>query len=423
VNVPRLLGVDFDSRKVRMAASEVRFRTVRHLKSEELILAGNKEERAAALSEALQGWKKKYSPDGVVIGLPLQHFSVRLLEMPTMARDDMRRALQFEMEKHLPLPVDEYVFDFLTSKGRKGYRALVFSIRKDTVHALHKTMSDAGMAVVSIRCRTIDLLNSMAEISHDKQMNGVFVHAADDDYELAAIEDAGVVSVKRIPKQHDLANEVELALQQYPGKVYASGEFEQLMLERFTARKAQIFSSYALLSSFAKKQRFSLEFIPPELAGQKKDFYPYAIAGCAVAAIAFFLLTGFVAYLKDAYALNSIEAQINAIKTKASGVIETRKKLDALQDDRRVLVDFLDRSNRAVKAMRDLSQTVPSDTWIINLSLDDKGNIEVEGFSRKTSDLVLTLEKSGRFKSIAFAAPIISREGEERFSLKLEVKD
>jgi Tfp pilus assembly protein PilN len=73
--------------------------------------------------------------------------------------------------------------------------------------------------------------------------------------------------------------------------------------------------------------------------------------------------------------------------------------------------------------MRDLSRAVPADTWVINLSVDDKGNIEMEGFSRKTSDLVLALEKAGLFKSIAFAAPIISREGEERFSLKLEVKD
>jgi Tfp pilus assembly protein PilN len=327
------------------------------------------------------------------------------------------------MEKHLPLPVDEYVFDFLTSKGQNGSRTLVFSIKKDTVHSLCKTVSDAGMQVVSIRCRTIDLLNGMAEISHEKQIKGVFIHASDDDYELAAIEETGVVFVKRIPKHHDLEEEVELALQQYPGKVYASGDFEQLMLERFAARKAQVSPPYALLASYAKKQRFNLEFIPPELAGQKKDFYPYVIAGCAAAAVALFLLTGFVTYLKDAYALNSIESQINAIKTKASGVIETRKKLDALQDERKVLVDFLDRSNLAIKAMRDLSQTVPADAWIINLSLDDKGGIELEGFSRKTSDLVLALEKSGRFKSIAFAAPIISREGEERFSLKLEVKD
>jgi Tfp pilus assembly protein PilN len=123
------------------------------------------------------------------------------------------------------------------------------------------------------------------------------------------------------------------------------------------------------------------------------------------------------------YTLNTIESQIKSIQDKASGVIESRKKLDAVQGERRALVDFLDRSNVAIKTMNNLSRTIPTDTWIINLSLDDKGGVEMEGFSRKTSDLVLILEKSGLFKSISFSAPIISREGEERFSLKLEVKD
>ena len=420
--MPKLLGVDIDNRKLRIVVAELRFRTVRHLKSGEVLLTDDKEERAAALAGALQQWKKDFSPDGVVIGLPLQYFSCRLIDMPLMARVDLRRALTFELEKHLPLPVDEYEFDFLMTKGQNGFRTLVFSIRKDAVNTLHKAVSDAGMVLVSIRSRTIDLLNSMAEISSEKQIKGIFVHASDDDYEMAAIEDAGVVSMKRIPKHYDLAEELAYALQQYPGKVYASGDFEQRTLERFSFQKARVFPPYALLAAYAKKKKLNLEFIPSEFVRQKKDYYPYAIAGCAAAALLFFLLTGFVTYLKDSYTRNTIESQINAIKAKASGVIDTRKKLDALQDDKKVLVDFLDRSNLAIKAMGVLSKTVPAETWIINLSLDDKGGIEMEGFSRKTSDLVLTLEKSGLFKSISFSAPIISREGEERFSLKLEVK-
>ncbi len=406
-----------------MAAAELRFRTVRHLKSGEVLLGEDKKEWLGELTQALRQWKEEFSPDGVVIGLPLHYFSSRLIQMPLMAKDDLRRALHFELEKHLPLPVDEYVFDFLMAKGLNDVRTLVFSIKKDVVNALHKAVTDAGMELVSIRSRTIDLLNNMAEIGDEKRIKGIFINASDDDYEMAAIEDDGVVFMKRIPKDSDLAEELDHALQQFPGKVYASGEFEQLTLERFAPRKAQVYPPYALLSSYAKRKKFVLEFIPPELVREKKDYYPYAVAGLAGAAVVFFLLTGFVTYLKDVYTLNTIESQIKAIQTRASGVIETRKKLDAVQSERRALVDFLDRSNIAIKAMNDLSRTIPVDSWIINLTLDDKGGVELEGFSRKTSDVVLILEKSGLFKSISFSAPIISREGEERFSLKLEVKE
>ncbi|HYQ47512.1 MAG TPA: hypothetical protein VEP69_00475, partial [Thermodesulfovibrionales bacterium] len=131
--MPKLLGVDLDSRRLRMAAAELRFRTVRHLKTEEVSLTGEKEERTAALSEAFLQWQKAFAPDGVVLGLPLHYFSCTPIDMPLMARDDLRRALQFELEKHLPLPVDEYEFDFLMAKGQAGFRTLVFSIRKEII--------------------------------------------------------------------------------------------------------------------------------------------------------------------------------------------------------------------------------------------------------------------------------------------------
>ena len=419
----RLLGVDIDSRKVRMVVAELRFRTVRHLKSGEVLLAEGEKERFGELAEALHQWKREFSPDGVVIGLPLRYFSCRVIHMPLMAKEDLKRALHFELEQNLPLPVDDYEFDFLLAKGQDGVRTLVFSVKKDIVNALHKTVTDAGMELVSIRSRTIDLLNSVAEFGNEKGVKGIFINASDNDYEMAAIEDDGVVFMKRLPKNIDLTEELDYALQQFPGKVYASGEFEQLTLERFAPRKGQVYPPYALLSSYARRNKFGLEFLSPELVKKRKDYYPYAVAGFAAAAMGLFLLMGFVTYLKDVYTLNTIESQIRAIQTRASGIIETRKKLDAVQGERRVLVDFLDRSNVAIKAMTKLSRIIPADTWIINLSLDDKGGIELEGFSHKTSDLVLILEKSGFFNSLSFSAPIISREGEERFSLKLEVKD
>jgi hypothetical protein len=46
----------------------------------------------------------------------------------------------------------------------------------------------------------------------------------------------------------------------------------------------------------------------------------------------------------------------------------------------------------------------------------------MEGFASRTSDLVVALEKSKAFKNISFSAPIISRDRQERFALKMEVE-
>jgi len=73
--------------------------------------------------------------------------------------------------------------------------------------------------------------------------------------------------------------------------------------------------------------------------------------------------------------------------------------------------------------LKELTRSVPDNAWIINLVVDDKGLVEIEGFSQKTSDLIMALDKSKLFRNISFAAPILSRDGEERFSLKFEVSE
>ena len=406
-----------------MSVAERRLNRITYLRSEGIGLPAGREEGERVLSEALQQWKKNYAPSGVVVGLSLQLFTCRLLDMPAINREDMRKALLFELEKHLPLAVDEYLFDFLMVKTDKGMKTLVFSIKKDAVHAVVKLVSDAGLEVLSVRCRVMDVLNSLIGISGEKNMHGIFVLATDDGYEIAGLEDSLPRSMKRISAGADLAETLENIRKSYPGKVYSSGPVDQLIAERFAMAKSQITVPNALLFSFVKRRRLNLEFIPQEFIRQKKDPYPYAIGGLAIAALCLYLLTGFVAYYKDARSLSRIESRIETIKQKASGVIEARKKLEALQDDRKTLLTFQNRSNMAIRILKDLTTVVPDNAWIINLVVDEKGLVEIEGFSRKTSDLVTALDKSKLFKDIAFAAPILSRDGEERFSLKFEVRE
>jgi Tfp pilus assembly protein PilN len=421
--VPRLLGLDIDSKYIRMSVADRRLKQITYLRSEGIGLPADRGEGNKNLLEALELWKKNYAPSGVVVGLSLQLFTCKLLDMPAVGREDMRRALLFELEKHLPLAVDDYLFDFLMIRTGQGMKTLVFAIKKDAVSGIVKLISEAGMQVLSVRCRVMDVMNSMLGISGEKNVNGIFVLATDDGYEMAGIEASLPRSMKRVSTGADLAEALEIFRKSYPGKIYCSGPVDQLIAERFAMTKSQISVPNALIYSFVRRTRLNLEFIPQDFIKQKKDLYPYIIGGIAAAALCLYLLTGLVAFYKDASTLRRIESRIETIKSRASGVIEARKKLETLQDDRMTLLAFQSRSNMAIRVLRDLTTVVPDNAWIINLSVDEKGLVEIEGFSRKTSDLVMALDKSKLFKNIAFAAPILSRDNEERFSLKFEVKE
>jgi hypothetical protein len=424
--MPKILGVNIDSGSLNASLIDSTFRSVKHIKTERTVLPENREERNSVILDALMKWQKELMPAGVVIGLPLQNFSWRIIEMPSMKKTDMQNALYFELEKYLPLPMDEYLYDFLiTGSGKIApnmVKVLVFSVKKDILNGLLKIVVEAGMEILSVRCSTTDILCGVMDISGEKRLEGVFVNVSDDAYEIAGLHDSMPVYVKRVPKTVEVKDEISALAVQYPGKLYVAGPMDQSVTSEFNSRKFQVLTPDLLASSYVKKTFLNLNFLPAEFIKEKKDHYPYIIGGLAAATVLFFLLTGVIAWFKDWRALGEIEARISAIKSKASGTIEAQKKLDLLQSDRSALLEFQNKSNVTTRVLSTLSKTMPKDAWLMSLSIDDKGKVEMEGFTTKTSNLVVALEKSNAFKNISFSAPIISKDREERFALKMEVE-
>jgi Tfp pilus assembly protein PilN len=424
--MPKILGVNIDSGSLEASLIDSTFRSIKHMKSERVALPENREERNSVMLAALTKWQKEYMPAGVVIGLPLQNFSWRAIEMPSMKRADMKKALFFELEKYLPLPMDEYLYDFLiTGSGKTApniLKILVFSIKKEILNGLLKMVKEAGMDILSARCSTTDILCGVMDIAGEKKLEGIFVNATDDAYEIAGLRGSMPLYMKRVPKPAHMKDEIEALAIQYPGRLYVTGPMEQSVTGQFNSRKFQVLTPDLLAVSFVKKSPLDLNFLPDEFIKQKKDYYPYIIGGLAAATILFFLLTGVISWYKDRRALAEVESKLATIKNKASGIIEAQKKLDLLQNDRSVLLDFQNKSNLSIRILSTLSTTLPTDSWLMNLSVDDKGKVEVEGFTKKTANLVLALEKSKAFKNISFSAPIITKDSEERFALKMEVE-
>jgi len=424
--MPKILGVNIDSGSLNASLVESTFRSVKHIKTERTVLPENKEERNSAMLEAMSKWQKELMPAGVVIGLPLQNFSWRTIEMPSMKKTDMHNALYFELEKYLPLPMDEYLYDFIvTGSGKTAsnmVKVLVFSIKKDILNGLLKIVIEAGMEILSVRCSTTDVLCGVIDISGEKRLDGIFLNVSDDAYEIAGLHDSMPVYMKKVPKAAEVKDEIAALALQYPGKLYVAGPIDQSVSSEFNSRKFQVLTPDLLASSYVKKTLLNLNFLPVEFIKEKKDHYPYIVGGLAAATILIFLLTGVIAWYKDWRAIGEIEAKISAIKSKASGTIEAQKKLDLLKSDMSALLEFQNKSNVTIRVLSTLSKTLPKDAWLMNLSIDDKGKVEMEGFTAKTSNLVVALEKSNVFKNISFSAPIISKDREERFALKMEVE-
>jgi hypothetical protein len=420
--VRRILGVSLENGRVSGAVADSGLRGAKIVELEEVALPVEAGEREEYIIGTLRRWKREYAPRGVAIGLPLKNFSHQMIEMPIMKRPDMMRALHFELEKYLPVAVDEYIFDFVSMPREKGRTTvLVFSIKKEIVNKIVGYAREAEMEVLSIRASTAVSLSSLMDVANEKNISGLFVNITGSACEVVGMKNSLPVYVKGFPIGEGMTEEIERLSVLYPGEIYFMGNAEPSTVGKFEGRKLEMATANTLALSEVKKMRYRLNFLPPELVGHKPDPYPFVIGGFAAATLLLYLLTGMVGYYKDWRTLRSIEAKRATMRAKEARVIEQRKKLESLQSDGRVLLDFLGRSNAAIRALRVLSEVLPKDAWLVSFSADEKGKVEIEGFTKRTSDLVMAIEKSGAIRNVSFSSPIVAKDGEERFSLKLEV--
>ncbi len=112
---------------------------------------------ADAVSRALRElWRSvRFGTRSVVLGVGSQRVVVRELELPWMTREDLRRALPFQIADLLPMPVDEAVLDFHpTDESGDGaarvVRGLLVAADRDTVTRNLQAVEAAGLRVSTV---------------------------------------------------------------------------------------------------------------------------------------------------------------------------------------------------------------------------------------------------------------------------------
>jgi hypothetical protein len=72
---------------------------------------------------------------------------------------------------------------------------------------------------------------------------------------------------------------------------------------------------------------------------------------------------------------------------------------------------------RPLPVLRDLTDLLPSDTWLTTLSLDSKG-VELTGQAAAASALIPLLENSPRLERVEFSSPVTRGRDKEQFRIR-----
>ncbi|MDP2168029.1 MAG: PilN domain-containing protein [Thermodesulfovibrionales bacterium] len=394
----------------------------RALKAEEIRLPDTEELRAGALRESLLKWKADYGITGVVFGLDFKDFTHHFIELPLKSKRDIERALAFELEKHLPLPEDEYIYDFhILSSKKNGSEILLMSVRKDRLRWLTECLKDTGLKLLGVKCSMIEAVNEFISSGRGKDSALIYPSARPSGryYYIAGLRGAAPAYFKTV-SENNLQPELERLREAFPMGAYAAGTGAHEIPDT----KALPFSIPNLIAlSVLKKNAIDIDFFPEELATPKTDYYPYAAGIMTALSVLIFISTGVYSFYKDYAALKSVDGRIENIQQTARGLVETKKALEAVEEKTRFLTEFKMHSNTGIRALRELSAVLPEDIWLAEFSSDKTGTVEIRGLAKRAAKAIEPLEKSAVFKNVRFSSPVTQRENLQRFSLKMEIEE
>jgi general secretion pathway protein L len=415
-------GLSIEGAKVKVSIVERRLGSAKLIASDELVLPSTPEERKTTLTDALNKWKSSYDISGVTVGLDLSSFSHRVVELPVRSAEDIRHALVFEMEKHLPLEPDEYSTDFHTLETSKdGTKNLVLAIRKERVAWIFDCLVEAGLKFLGVKCTAIEAANEL--MSSVNISDALIVYPSDGKFQVIGLKDSNPVYLKLLKSREAAIADIERNLDAYGKTLYVAGGASTVEFDRFSPRTMPLNMPSVLASLTAGKSRVKIDLVPEEFSTPKKDYYPLALVILCVACVVIFFSTSILAYVKDYRALSSVKSSIEKIKGETREVIETERKVAAARDKLSFLNKFQYNKNTKVRILAELSWLLPKSAWLTSLSVDEQGTVEIEGFAGTAADIISPLENSPLFKDVEFSSPVTVREGTERFSLKMYLEE
>ncbi|MDP8939379.1 MAG: type IV pilus assembly protein PilM [Actinomycetota bacterium] len=100
----------------------------------------------------------------VVLGISNQKLVVRLLDFPRMDPEDLKSAIGFEAQVHIPMPIDEAVLDHVVlgpqEEGSDLDRILIVAAQRDMVSRFTSAVRTAGLRPIGVDVKALSLLRS-----------------------------------------------------------------------------------------------------------------------------------------------------------------------------------------------------------------------------------------------------------------------
>lgn len=385
--------------------------------------------------------------DSVVIGLPGRQGFLRQLQLPAKDPSLLRRVLEFDLERHLPIPAEKLCFDFAPG-GRTGslWTLLLGAVPKQFVEAAVEPFALDGIRPTGATLVPAAAA-AAAALTGAPRGRGLMLEA-DERVLGGQLVDAGRVvwqdeRALGSSLEEDLLEAARALVRAAPRTVPITwtlwmGKGPREPIERWAREESlacltvgsRVRGAAALDPTYTAALALALQGVglgpwrlnllnPAALPSRRTTW----LRGAAVAALALALLGAgwwFNSYRLERRALAKNLAKIEWLAPQAQALeAEARRGTEV-----RRLVEGLETARRGpskITLLRELTVLIPRHTWLTRVSYK-RGEVELSGYSSSPQEVIPRLEASPLFQQASFTGSIEREGGQERFTIRVRLR-
>jgi Tfp pilus assembly protein PilN len=404
------------------------------------------ENPAAALREELAA--RQIAPRSVALGLSRAAAFVKPIDVPTVG-GDLREMLRLNLEGHVPFAADDAAFDFVPLAADAGEtaprdellrRVLVVAAEPRVVDAALRLAEEAQLRPASLTVAAHDL-PALARFERGRRV--VWVHRIGAGADVLCLVGGALQLSRAVPggDEATIAEEIRRTLTVVRWKgcdaIWVSGDLSPeaaplAALEAPVTEPDYTPRAQARLAALAPEERGAhtlalatasarggrpLDLLPMPLRPRRLTKAQAFTLGVATVATLLLITALLVPSLREQRQLARINGEITRVDPDVRSVERVLRDLERKRKLLATINGIEANAMRPLPVLRELTELLPSDTWLTTLSLDQKG-VELTGQAAAASALIPLLENSPVLERVEFSSPVTRGRDKEQFRIR-----
>jgi Tfp pilus assembly protein PilN len=403
------------------------------------------ENPAVALREELS--VRQLTPRSVALGLSRAAAFVKPIEMPAVT-GDLREMLRLNLEGHVPFAADEAAFDFIPlpldgdapAREEPLRRVLVVAAEPRVVDAALRLASEAQLTPTSLTVAAHDL-PALARFAAGQRV--VWLHRTGATADVLCLLGGTLHLSRAVPagEEATLADEIRRTLSVVRWKgcdaIWLSGDVTSVVAPLaelgvpltepdYTPRAAVRLGALApddrgaqmlALAVASGRGARPLDLLPQPLRPRRitrSQAFTLAMATVTTLLLVTALL---VPSIRERHQLTRINSEITRVDPDVRAVERVLRELERKRKLLGTINAIEANAMRPLPVLRELTDLLPSDTWLTTLTLDPKG-VELTGQAAAASALIPLLENSPLLERVEFSSPVTRGRDKEQFRIR-----